>query len=525
MTNTQASNDAMLARRVNVGDIIRRGARRTPNKTAVVMGANRISYRDLDALSNRLANALIERGLGKGARISVLGRNSIEFLILYFATAKAGATLCPANPVLPDSELRYLLQHVEADAVFVDVCDLPRIAKLLPELPNLKEVILLSNAVDAEYESIESLSLEQPNADPEVTVADRDIAIIMYTSGTTSAPKGAMLSHLSITTGAMHFALAGEMTDKTIATAILPLFHCAQLSISSGTLIRGGTVVVMNSFDADLLLRTIEEERITWMFALPAMYRTLLNAPLLATTDLSSLDFCLYGMTPIDRPTLHHAMKAFGARFALTSGQTEAYPPTVVFSPEFQLSKEGSYWGRAMPLVEIAIMDDNGNILPNGEVGEIVYRGPMLLEGYLKDEEATAKAFKWGWFHSGDLGRFDTDDLLMFVDRKKDIVKSGGENVSSIKVEAVLLSHPTVMAAAVVGVPHPKWGEAVVAAVTLRTKDALEPSELIAYCKKRLAPYEVPKKVELFENLPKTATGKIQKFELRSRLANVFKEV
>ncbi|WP_158592293.1 class I adenylate-forming enzyme family protein [Noviherbaspirillum sedimenti] len=521
----EITNEALLAQRVNVGDISRRGARRHPRKTSVIMGERRLSYRELDDLSNQVANGLLALGLGAGSRISVLGRNSIEFLLLYFGAAKAGAILCPANPALPESDLQYVLNHAEVNAIFVDKSEIGRIAALLPQIPTARHLFMLSTDSTLEWKTLHDLASGQLKTDPNVLVGDRDVAMIMYTSGTTSAPKGAMLSHLNVTVGAMHNAFAGEMTEDTIATAILPLFHCGQLSLTSGTLVRGGTVVIMDGFNPYLLLQSIGKDRITWMFALPAMYRTLLAHPGLDDANLSSLQFCLYAMAPMDHATLRQAITRLGVRFALTSGQTEAYPPTVVFSSEYQLLKEGPFWGRAMPLVEMAIMDDDGTLLENGEVGEIVYRGPMLMEGYLKDPEATRKAFAGGWFHSGDLGRVDEDDMLLFVDRKKDIIKSGGENVSSIKIERCLLSHPGVTSAAVIGMPNERWGEEVIAAVCLATKSPPSQAELIAYCKATLAPFEVPKKVIIYERLPQTATGKILKFEIRKEMQKLLESL
>ena len=510
-----------LAQRVNVGDIISRGARRHRDKAAVIMGDRHLSYAQFDAETNRIAHALVATGLGQGARIGALGRNSIEFLMLYFAAAKAGAVLCPANPALPEVDLLQILTHAEMVAVFVDADRMEKFKAIASKVPSLKRVYSLAEDDDAL--SLAGLAQGYPETGPEVAVGDRDIAMLMYTSGTTSAPKGAMLSHLNVTTGAVHNAIAGEMHDDTIATAILPLFHCGQLSISSGTLARGGTVVIFDGFDADVLLSAIPRERITWMFALPAMYRTLLQHESLDKTNVSSLEFCLYAMAPMDPTTLHKAAERLNARFALTSGQTEAYPPTVVFTPRYQLTKSGAYWGRALPLVDMAIMNDDGRLLENGATGEIVYRGPMVMEGYLKDSEATAQAFEGGWFHSGDLGCFDEDGLLLFVDRKKDVIKSGGENVSSVKVERCLLAHPGVELVAVVGVSHQQWGEAVVAAVcTKPVTDGVDEGILIAFCKQHLASFEVPKKIVFYRELPQTATGKLQKFVLRQELTRLF---
>ncbi len=503
------------ARRISVGDIVRRGARRTPAKTALIMGERRLSYVRLNEDSNRLARGLLAHGLGRGRKVAMLGCNSIDFLVLYFAIAKAGAIACPVNPALPDADLMYVLEHADVSAVFADASALERLTRLLDG--DARRVFALQGADGAGCPGLTTLAAGQSAEEPACRIEARDVAMIMYTSGTTSAPKGAMLSHLNVTVGALHNAFAGEVRDSTVATAILPLFHCGQLSISCGTLVAGGTVVIFERFDARALLAAIGRHRITWLFALPAMYRELLAEPTRSTSDLSSLAFCLYAMAPMGQETLSEAMAAFGkARFALTSGQTEAYPPTVVFAPEHQLAKNGAYWGRALPLVEVAVMADDGRLVSDGSVGEIVYRGPMLMEGYYRDEAATRQAFRGGWFHSGDLGRYDEDDLLLFVDRKKDIVKSGGENVSSVKVERCLLSHPEVAAAAVVGISDARWGEAVVAVVV--TRGVATQAELIDFCRARLAAFEVPKQIVFQPELPQTATGKIQKFEIRKRL-------
>jgi long-chain acyl-CoA synthetase len=384
------------------------------------MGRTPLTYGELDARANRIAHGLLAAGLGNGARIGALAKNSIEFFTLYFAAAKAGAIFCPSNPALPDDDLVHVLGHAEVSAIFVDPERYERFTEIASRVPTIRQVYSIGEEGTVGRSSMNPLGRlaeGQPSTDPETAIGDRDIAMIMYTSGTTSAPKGAMLSHTNVTTGAIHNAFACEFHDNSIATAILPLFHCGQLSISSGTLARGGTVIIFDGFDADLLLESIPRERITWMFALPAMYRALLAHEKLEAIDLSSLEFCLYAMAPMDQSTLREASGRLNARFALTSGQTEAYPPTVVFAPEYQFTKEGAYWGRAMPLAELAIMDDSGHLVEDGSIGEIVYRGPMVMEGYYKDPEATARAFEGGWFHSGDLGRFDQDSLLLFVDR------------------------------------------------------------------------------------------------------------
>jgi long-chain acyl-CoA synthetase len=277
----------------------------------------------------------------------------------------------------------------------------------------------------------------------------------------------------------------------------------------------GAQTVIRRGFEPDQFLEDVEERRLSWSFLLPAMYKQLLGRDDIEDRDFSSLDYCLYAMTPMGNETLKRGIEVFGADFALGSGQTEAYPPTVIYQPEWQLDKQGNYWGTATANTDVAIMDDEGNLLPQGEVGEIVYRGPNVMDGYLKNEQATEEAFEHGWFHSGDMGFFDEDHLLKFVDRKKDMIKSGGENVSTQKVESTLLDHSDVGEVAVIGLPHERWGEAVTAFVIPTPGADADADEIREFAKERLAGFEAPKSVELVEELPKTTTGKIQKFEVK----------
>jgi long-chain acyl-CoA synthetase len=296
---------------------------------------------------------------------------------------------------------------------------------------------------------------------------------------------------------------------------MMPLFHCAQHAMTASALNVGGTSVVLRGFDPVDYFATVAREKITWMFGLPMMYRTMLDHPEAANYDLSSLRYCLYAMAPMDEGTLRRAIDRFGARFGLGTGQTEMYPGTMFFKPEEQLRRFGPYWGISSLIVDTAIMDDDGNLLPPGQAGEIVHRGPTVMEGYWKNEEATEQARKFGWHHTGDLGVIDPDGQLIFVDRKKDMIKTGGENVPSIKVESVILNEPRIANAAVVGLPHARWGEAVTAFVAAKPETVITEEEIIDHCKQQLAGFEVPKAVVILDQFPLTATGKIQKNVLR----------
>jgi long-chain acyl-CoA synthetase len=265
------------------------------------------------------------------------------------------------------------------------------------------------------------------------------------------------------------------------------------------------------------VLAAIERHRITVMVGLPMMYGALLAHPQRSTRDLSSLRLCVYAMAPMSRTLLLRLLDEFCPNFALVSGQTEMYPGATIFEVQEQRRRFGSYWGVGTLVNEVAVMGDEGDLLGPDQVGEIVFRGPNVMLGYYKDPEATANVQRFGWHHSGDLGKLDDDGQLIFLDRLKDMVKSGGENVPSLKVEEVLLRHPAVLNAAVVGLPHDHWGEAITAFVT-RRPDApadLTEADLTAHCKEHLGGFEVPKEIIFLAALPMTSTGKIQKFELR----------
>ena len=318
---------------------------------------------------------------------------------------------------------------------------------------------------DREWLTFKNLH-DADDAEPEVYVADRDPISYLYTSGTTSFPKGVIGSHLAIYLESLMVAVESGLNADDRVACLMPLFHTAQLNgFGTPTVMVGATQYLLRGFDAPQLLATIEREQITRMFALPMMYRQLLDSPKLVETDLSSLQRAAYAMAPMPDALLRQCLDALGCDFYLAFGQTEMSPVTTFFRPEHQLSHAGAV-GTQVVNVQIAIMGADGELLPRGEEGEIVYRSPQALTGYLKNPQATAEAFAHGWFHSGDIGRLDPDGMLWFRDRAKDVIKSGGENVASIEVEkAVYAASPDVAEVVVVGLPHPRWTEAITAVV------------------------------------------------------------
>ncbi|GAB6887903.1 acyl-CoA synthetase [Desulfothermus okinawensis JCM 13304] len=523
-----------LVQRVCVGDIFRRRAKLSGNKEGVVEVREdkeiRLTFRELNSCLNNFVWKMREIGVKKGDRVGLIGPNSTEYLICLYGCGKGGFEAVPINPLLNPNDLLYVLTHSEVKVIIFDDRLYPHIKDHIPKLDFIEKFVSLPIVGHEVLDNVlifDPLIVEKEDEIEDVIIEDRDNFEILYTSGTTSRPKGVQISHLSVFLMSLSNLIELDITKPHVATTIMPLFHCAQQTLTISLFHIGGKSVIFPSFDPEKLLKAIDKEKIEFIFCLPMMYKTLLDHPLSKDVDLSSLKKCIYAMTPMDGNTLKMAKERFGSHveFILGTGQTECFPSTNCFKDQWQLKKMGNYWGESALVLDTAIMDESGNILGPGEIGEIVWRGPGTMNGYLKNEEETKKTWEYGWHHSGDLGYFDEDGLLVFVDRKKDMIKTGGENVPSIKVERVILSHPKVVGAAVVGLPHPRWIEAITAFVEPMPGEDIDPQEIIDLCKKELSPFEVPKEVIISTDLPKTATGKLQKNILREKYKDIYKDL
>ena len=504
--------------RISLADVVRRSARRDPEKIAVIQGDRRVTFAALDAASERVGEALRDHELAD-RRIATMCVNSIEHLAAIQAIHKSGNVWVPVNVQLDAASIEHVLSHAEASAVFIDAAlfEVAALRTLVERLGLLTVVIGAQHHATAGTLHFDALA-SRPPAQPLATArGDDDLALIMYTSGTTGKQKGVMHSHRSVHGALLSCAQSFEATERDVVVSVLPLFHCAQHAISTGALMVGATLWLANGFDPAAILTAIGRERITWLSCLPMMFDALMKHPQRQQTDFSSLRLCMYGLAPMPKNLLADIRRDMCPDVRLGTGQTEMYPPTMVYRASDHPDKDGNCWGVSVAGVETAAMDDDGRLLGPGQVGEIVHRGPNVFLGYLKDPEATAAARRFGWHHTGDIGMLDADGHMLFLDRKKDMIKTGGENVSSVKLEAVLLAHPAVGAAAVVGLPHPHWGEAVAAFVVLRRNDgSCGEDELLAFCKERLGRFEVPKSIRFVDGMPMTPTGKIQKFQLRT---------
>ncbi|MHB1504447.1 MAG: AMP-binding protein [Acidimicrobiales bacterium] len=528
------ARNANLIQRMNIGDTVTRSAWRSPGHLAVVDGERRLDYRAFNDEVNRVANSLVASGYGRGDALVLMSGNSLEFLLLYYACAKLGVACVPINLGWQPSEVGYVLGHCGARGVAVEA---QLMGKLLPALDgagHVEEVIVLPSTGEGapastgegapRFIGLEELTAGSSIAEPDAYVEDRDPVTYLYTSGTTSGPKGVVGSHLGIYMESITSALELGFNSSDRTAAMMPMFHTAQLNgVISPLVIMGGTIVVQRGFDPAALLELIETERITHIFGLPMMYRAMLDHPDVTKRDLSSLRRATYAMAPMPDDDLRRALEVFKCDFSLGFGQTEMAPITTVFKPEQQLTHTGSV-GSPTCSVQVGIMDDQGKLLEWGETGEIVYRGPQAMEGYLHDEAATAQAFAHGWFHSGDIGHFGPDGVLWFDDRKKDVIKTGGENVASIEVErALYAAEPRIAEVVVIGLPHERWGEAITAVVIPREGEVLVGEEVLATAKQRLAGFKVPKAVIVAGELPRTSTGKVQKHVLREKLGDFYR--
>lgn len=512
-------------RRQGIGDLLARSAARHPQKTALVFGARRYSYRELDDSVNRAANALRAQGVQRGERIALFSHNNDAYVIRYFALARLGAISVPVNFMLNAAELAFILEHCSARGLIAEEClrqtaeAAMRALRAAPTLCGWMGGAGQATA-PAPWQDVRDWLRHADTTAVAAPLTEHEPIQIMDTSGTESRPKGATLSSANLLAQYVSCIVDGQMSGDDIELHALPLYHCAQRhAFLAPGLYLGTTNILLPAADPERILQLIERERASKLFCPPTVWIALLRHADFGRRDLSSLVKGYYGaaVTPIPLiRELHERLP--GLRLFNVYGQTETSPLATVLKPEDQLRKLGAA-GRPVVNVETRIVDDEDVPLPPGSVGEIVHRGPQVMLGYWNDPQKSAAAFRNGWFHSGDLGVFDEEGYLRVLDRRKDMIKSGGENVASREVEEVLYQHPAIAEAVVIGLPDERWIEAVSAAVVLRAEAVASPEELIGFCRARLAGYKTPKRIVLLAALPKNASGKILKPELRAQLA------
>jgi fatty-acyl-CoA synthase len=514
------------ARRHSYGDLLHRTARRDPGKLAVVAGDIRATFADFDLAVNRCAHALAARGLAKGDRLALLSHNCWEFAVLAFATARLGVVLVPVNFMLTADEIAYILRHCGAKGIVAEDALAGTADKALASAEVAGPVqgwISLSGAAPAAgWQDVGPWWREGPGEAPEVEVADDDPLRLMYTSGTESRPKGVMLSSRSLIAQYVSCIVDGGMSPDDVELHTLPMYHCAQLDcFFSVDVYLGATSVILPGPDPAAMLAAIQREQVTKLFCPPTVWISLLRHPGFDDADLSSLRKGYYGASPMPVEVLRELQRRLpDVQLWNFYGQTEMAPLATILRPHEQLERAGSA-GKASLNVETMLVDDDGQPVPAGEVGEIVHRSPHAALGYYRDETKTAEAFSGGWFHSGDLGVMTEDGYLSVVDRKKDMIKTGGENVASREVEEAIYELDGVAEVAVFGIAHPHWIEAVTAVVVPRDGSGLTADDVRAHARTRLAGYKRPKYVVFSDGLPKNPSGKILKRDLRQQHAGL----
>ncbi|OBF19315.1 long-chain fatty acid--CoA ligase [Mycobacterium kubicae] len=513
-----APGQPYLARRQNWVNQLERHAMMQPHTPAIRFLGNTETWADLRRRVAALAGALSRRGVGFGDRVMILMLNRPEFVEAVLAANMLGAIAVPLNFRLTPTEIAFLVEDSAARVMVTESVLAPVAIGVRGIQPMLETVVVAGGSTDDSALGYEDL-IDEPGDEPEpVDIPNDAPALIMYTSGTTGRPKGAVLTHTNITGQTMTGLYTnGANINSDIGFIGVPLFHIAGIgNMFTGMLLGLPTVIYpLGAFDPAQLLDVLEAEKVTGIFLVPAQWQAVCAEQQARPRDLK-LRVISWGAAPAPDTLLRQMAEIFpGTQILAAFGQTEMSPVTCMLLGEDAMRKLGSV-GKVIPTVAARVVDDNMNDVPVGEVGEIVYRAPTLMSGYWNNPEATAEAFAGGWFHSGDLVRMDDEGYVWVVDRKKDMIISGGENIYCAEVENVLAGHPRIVEVAVIGRADPKWGEVPIAVAAV-TQGHLRIEELDEYLTERLARYKHPKALEVVDALPRNPAGKVLKTELRVR--------
>jgi acyl-CoA synthetase (AMP-forming)/AMP-acid ligase II len=506
---------------MNLRDITLRNAQLYPNRTAVVFDNRRSTYAQFAARAFRLANSLLAHGLVRQERVAVLAPNCVEYFEVFAACESANLIIVNMNHRLSAKELTEICRDCEP-SVLIFHAQFEQVAgELLRAVSTLRMAIGIGGVAHA-AEDYEAVLASGSAAPPDVAINDRDVAYLIYTSGTTGRPKGVMLSHAAIVDSARCISHEGGARSADVMLIVMPLFHIGGRIEHLAFAILGATIVLHGAFDAAAILRSIAAEKVTAAHLAPIMVQRLLDCADLAATDTSSLRCIHYASAPMPVPVLRRAIAAFGPILGQVYGMTECIIASLLTPAQHVLDgseaevKRLSSAGQAFLGCTIRIVGPDGTDAAIGEIGEILVRGPGLMNGYWNNSTATVAALRGGWMHTGDLGYFDTENFVFVVDRKKDMIISGGENIYSWEVEEALRAHPAVAEAAVIGVPDPEWGESVKAFVVPRAPAKPSADELIAHVRSLVASYKKPRTIEFVDGLPRLFNGKIDKKALRA---------
>jgi len=502
---------------MNLGAILTNTAEKYPNRTALVHLGARWTYEAVNHRVNRLAQALLAMGVKKGDRIALLFLNSNHFVEVYFAAMKIGATATPVNFRFIGPEIEYILNDASATIFFYGKAFQKIVSDCRPRLRTVIRYITVDSPDPSAVLDYDRLLHDNDDTEPEVEVSEADICQIMYTSGTTGKPKGAVITHHAVVWNMVNTLWGREDREGEIAMIIGPLYHTAALNNHLTIQVSlGGTSILISRFDPVDVFKAIETERATTISGSPTMYQLLLQSPEAQRFDLSSITKCTVGaaILPIDVKRRLETFFPNVAGIYDVYGCTEAAPSISILTGKDSMRKHGSV-GRALPFLQVRIVDETDRPVPAETVGELVCRGPNVMQAYHGQPEATREAFRNGWLHTGDMATMDDEGFIYIVDRKKDMINSGGETISPREVEEALHTHPMIDDAAVVGISDALWGETVRAFVVIQKGATLTEEEVIKHCKRGLASYKKPKYVTFVDEIPKNPSGKILKNRLR----------
>jgi len=495
-----------------LGYLLKRSAWKFPNKTAIVFEDKGITYDELNRRVNRLANAFSGLGIRKGDKIASMMFNSSQLVEVYFAAAKIGAISVPINYRLVGKEVHYIVDHSDSSILIYDA----GLRKTIEPLLESKRLNFISVGEKAFSDSADYEKLIESSKESEIdgSVEEKDLRFIMYTSGTTGFPKGAMFTHRNNLWAALSIMITKKYDFNEVVLFVNPLYHMNSYINVIACIFMGNKMVLMKRFDPVKMVQLIESEKVTMCSVVPTICQRLLEISKDYKFNTESWRYC----TSTGAPWPFEMKKAFMETFpnvvmADAYGATEVFSGTLIQGSEI-LKKPNSV-GRPYVDTVIKIVDDRGIDLPPGQIGEIIFYGPHVTQGYYNDPKATAESLKEGWFYSGDLGYFDEEGYLYLLDRKKDMIISGGENIYSLEIENVLLRNEKIMEVAVIGIPDDQWGEVVKAYIVLRPSATMDQEEVIRFCQGHLASYKKPRDVEFVESLPKNSLGKILKKDLK----------
>ncbi|SER67928.1 class I adenylate-forming enzyme family protein [Psychrobacillus sp. OK032] len=486
-------------------------AKEQPNHFITQFNGRKTSYSAFYEQAKRLAGYFQAKGYGQEDIIAVYLNNSDYFLVCYYACQLGGFSVMPVNTKLAAPEVEYIFTHSEAKAIIYGA-DMEPILNEIPDTFAKFQDTLVVGENRGLIEVLEDASITYA----EVSEREERTSVVFYTSGTTGKPKGVMLTANNVRAAAQIWGEAMELNSNDRMQIVAPLFHCAASHVFSIPVIyAGGTIIIEEGFSPERALNTMEQEDITIFFGVPAMYSILLNTPKMQNLQLPNLRLFTYGAAPMPYELVRKVKALYpDVKVQNLYGQTENSPAATTLKDHHALEKIGSV-GEPLPQTKVQVVDEFGEPLPVGQVGEIVTKGPQVMKGYLKNEEATRSTIQNGWLYTGDLGRFDEAGLLYIVDRKKDMINRAGENVYPVEVEEVLYQIPELLEAAVVGIPHTVYGEVPKAFVVLKEGQMLTEEAVISFCSKRLANYKLPEEVVFIDALPRNASGKVLKIALR----------